>query len=147
MRIPGILLALALATLTMQVKADPSVVPLHLEKMKALELEGIPPWPDGVVLKGTNQHWQKELHRGEVAVTIYESAAAVIDVSEPFPYDEFVVVLEGEVILTDLEGNAQTYREGDSFTVPKGWRGTWDMPVKYREMIVVETEAWVAAGE
>ena len=49
--------------------------------------------------------------------------------------------------LTDLEGKAQTYREGDSFTVPKGWRGTWDMPVKYREMIVVETKAWAASGE
>ncbi|HIG44685.1 MAG TPA: DUF861 domain-containing protein [Gammaproteobacteria bacterium] len=72
---------------------------------------------------------------------------AVIDVSEPFPYDEFVVVLEGEVTLTDIDGSAQTYRVGDSFTVPKGWRGTWDMPVKYREMIVVETNAWEASGE
>ena len=143
----NILIVLVMGLLTVQVNADPAVVPLHLEKMKAMELESIPPWPDGVVLKGTNQHWQKELHRGEVAVTLYESAAAGIDVSEPFPYDEFVLVLEGEVTLTDLEGNAQTYREGDSFTVPKGWRGTWDMPARYREMIVVETKAWEASGE
>jgi hypothetical protein len=26
--------------------------------------------------------------------------------------------------------------------VPKGWMGTWDMPVKYREKIIVETKAW-----
>ena len=141
------LLTLLATAIAMHANADPAVVPLHLEQMQELELESIPPWPDGVVLKGTNQHWQKEIHRGEVAVTIYESAAAVIDVSEPFPYDEFVVVLEGEVTLTNLEGKAQTYRKGDSFTVPKGWRGTWDMPVKYREMIVVETNAWIASGE
>lgn len=143
----GILVAFMAAAIAMQVKADPSVVPLHLEQMKALELESIPPWPEELVLKGTNKHWQKELHRGEVAVTIYESEAAVIDVSYPFPYDEFVLVLEGEVTLTDLKGNAETYRAGDSFTVPKGWQGTWDMPVKYREMIVVETKAWIASEE
>jgi len=147
MKYLNILIVLVMILLTMQVKADPAVVPLHLEKMRTLQLESIPPWPDELVLKGTNQHWQKELHRGEVAVTIYESAAAVIDISHPFPYDEFVLVLEGEVTLTDPEGNAQTYREGDSFTVPKGWRGTWDMPARYREMIVVETKAWVASGE
>jgi uncharacterized cupin superfamily protein len=147
MKCLNILAFFMMGLLAMQVEADPAVVPLHLEKMKALELESIPPWPDELVLKGTNQHWQKELHRGEVAVAIYESAAAVIDVSHPFPYDEFVLVLEGEVTLTDLEGNAQTYREGDSFTVPKGWRGTWDMPAMYREMIVVETKAWEASGE
>ena len=141
------LVALAATVISMQAKADPVVLPLHVEAMRTLELESIPPWPEGTVLKGTNQHWQKELHRGEVAVTIYESMPALIDVSEPFPYDEFVLVLEGEVTLTDLDGSAQTYKVGDSFTVPKGWRGTWDMPVKYREMIVVETGAWIASGE
>lgn len=28
--------------------------------------------------------------------------------------------------------------------VGKGWMGTRDMPVKYREMIIVDTQAWVA---
>jgi uncharacterized cupin superfamily protein len=133
--------------LAMTVSAEPTVVPMHLEKMQALELDSIPPWPEELVLKGTNQHWQKELHRGEVAVTIYESMPAVIDVSYPFPYDEFVLVLEGEVTLTGRDGKVQTYKVGDSFTVPKGWMGTWDMPVKYRELIVIETKAWEAAGE
>jgi uncharacterized cupin superfamily protein len=36
---------------------------------------------------------------------------------------------------------------GDTFLVPKGWLGTWDMPGKYREMIVIETKAWVASEE
>ena len=25
----------------------------------------------------------------------------------------------------------------------KGWMGTWDMPVKYREITIVDTQAWV----
>jgi len=65
----------------------------------------------------------------------------------PFPYDEFVLVLEGRVTLTNIDGGKQTYGQGDTFLVPKGWLGTWDMPDKYCEMIVIETKAWLAAEE
>jgi hypothetical protein len=60
--------------------------------------------------------------------------------------DEFVLVLDGAVTLTNVDGGTQTYKHGDTFLVPKGWMGTWDMPVKYREMIVIETDA-LLAGE
>ncbi|MEH6551774.1 MAG: hypothetical protein V7711_08215 [Pseudomonadales bacterium] len=47
-----------------------------------------------------------------------------------------------------LEGTNEHWQkilhEGD-FVVPKGWTGTWAMPVKYREKIVVEARAWAAA--
>ena len=115
--------------------------------MRELELESIPPWPDGVVTSGINQHWQKEVHRGEFVVVVYEAMPAMIEISEPWSYDEFVQVLKGEVILTPIGGEARTYRVGDSFLLPKGWRGTWEMPEKFREMIIVETSAWVASGE
>jgi uncharacterized cupin superfamily protein len=147
MKYLGFMMALFAAAVAMQAKAEPVLLPLNADQLLQLELDSIPPWPPETVLKGTTEHWQKELYRGEVAVTIYESMPALLDVSDPFPYDEYVHVLEGEVTLTSLDGGKQTHREGDSFLVPKGWRGTWDMPVKYREMIVVETKAWVASGE
>ena len=34
-----------------------------------------------------------------------------------------------------------------TFLMPKGWPGTWDMPGNYREMIVIETKAWLASEE
>ena len=34
-----------------------------------------------------------------------------------------------------------------AFLMPKGRLGTWDMPLKYREMIVIETRAWLASEE
>ncbi len=37
-----------------------------------------------------------------------------------------------------------TLKWGETFLVPKGWMGTWDMPVRYREMIVIETDALLA---
>jgi len=126
----------------MSAKAEISVLGLDATQLRVMELESIPPWPDELVLSGTNKHWQKILHLGEFAVVLYESEAAVIDVSYPFPYDEYVLVIEGEVILTSTSGERQRYGVGDSFVVPKGWTGTWDMPVKYREKIVVERKAW-----
>ncbi len=130
------------SALAMSVKAEISVLGLDADQLRVMELESIPPWPDELVLSGTNRHWQKILHEGEFVVVLYESEAAVIDVSYPFPYDEYVLVLEGEVILTSTSGEKQRYGVGESFVVPKGWMGTWDMPVKYREKIVVERNAW-----
>ena len=147
MRIPGLLVALLAVVFAMQVKAEPMLLSLNAEQLRDLELDSIPPWPDGIVLSGTNQHWQKVLHRGDFVVVVYEAMPALIDVSAPYPYDEYVEVLEGEVTLTSLDGDKQTYGVGDSFTVPKGWMGTWHMPVRFRELIVVETQAWVASGE
>jgi uncharacterized cupin superfamily protein len=126
----------------MSAKAEINVLGLDADEMRSMELESIPPWPDELVLSGTNKHWQKVLHEGEFVVVLYESEAALIDVSYPFPYDEYVLVLEGEVILTSTSGDQQRYGVGDSFVVPKGWMGTWNMPVKYREKIVVERKAW-----
>ena len=130
------------SVLAMSAKAEVSILGLNADQLREMELESIPPWPDELVLSGTNKHWQKILHLGEFVVVLYESEAAVIDVSYPFPYDESVLVLEGEVILTSTSGERQRYSVGESFVVPKGWMGTWDMPVKYREKIVVERKAW-----
>ena len=139
----------ALFMAAMQISAQPviDVLPLDKDAFRMTELESIPPWPKGVVLSGANKHWQKVVHKGDFVVALYESEAALIDVSYPFAYDEFVTVLEGKVILTSLSGEKQTYDVGDSFLVPKGWQGTWDMPVKFREMIIIETKAWVAGEE
>ena len=116
MKTLGFLVALLAATLPMQINAEPMLLSLNAEQLRDLELDSIPAWPDEIVLSGTNKHWQKVLHTGEVT-------------------------------LTPIDGEEQTYRVGDNFTVPKGWMGTWHMPVKFREMIVVETRAWVASEE
>ncbi len=143
----GFLVLLIVTTIAIPIRAAPGVLPLGVEELKVLKLDSIPPWPDEMVLKGANVHWQKVLHQGEFVVTIYEALPALLDISDPYPYDEFVLVLEGEVTLTATDGEKWTYRVGENFVVPKGFTGTWEMPVKYREMIIVETRAWLASGE
>ena len=125
----------------MQTQAAPEIVALHLETMKKEALDSIPPFPEDELLSGEQEHWTKIIHHGEVVVALYESTPALIAVNKPFVYDEFVHVLEGELILTHIDGNKQTFKAGDSFLVPKGFLGTWDMTKHFREMVVVETKA------
>lgn len=136
-------LSLVLAATSTQVQAAPEVLPLNSKAMLEMGLESIPAYPAEDVVTGTGENWMKILHRGEMVVALYESTPALIKIQQPFPYDEFVIVLQGEVTLTGIDGQKQTYKTGDNFLVPKGFLGTWDMPQHYREMIVVETKAWI----
>ena len=147
MNSPTFLIALLLATVSFGVQAAPEVLPLNANELREMKLESTPPFPAEMVLKGKSEHWQRVLHQGEVVVAIYEAKPALIDISDPFPYDEFVLVLEGQVTLTHIYGEKQTYKAGETFLVPKGFLGTWDMPGNYREMIVIETKAWLASEE
>jgi uncharacterized cupin superfamily protein len=147
MNAPTVLIASLLATVSCGVQAAPEVLPLNACELRAMKLESAPPFPAEMILKGRSEHWQRVVHQGEVVVAIYEAKPALIDISDPFPYDEFVLVLEGQVTLTHIDGEKQTYKAGDTFLVPKGFLGSWDMPHDYRELIVVETKAWLETEE
>ena len=138
-------LILVFAGASMQTQAAPEIVPLHLETMKKESLDSIPPFPKEELLSGEQENWTKVMYHGEVVVALYESTPALIAVNKPFPYDEFVTVLEGELILTHIDGKEQTFKAGDSFLVPKGFLGTWHMTKHFREMVVVETKAMMKA--
>ncbi len=40
--------------------------------------------------------------------------------------DELCVIIEGLVRLTNGAGEAQTYRAGDTFLIPRGFTGVWE---------------------
>ena len=41
--------------------------------------------------------------------------------------DEFCVIIAGHCRLIDEAGNARDFRTGDSFMIPNGFRGYWDV--------------------
>jgi uncharacterized protein len=41
--------------------------------------------------------------------------------------DEFCVILSGHVRLIAKDGSAQTFKTGDSFLIPNGFEGYWDV--------------------
>ena len=135
---------LTLAVASTQGQTAPELLPLYLETVKKEPLDEIPPFPEDE-RGGPQSNWMTVLHSGEVTVAVYESTPVLIEIKKPFPYDEYVHVLEGEVTLTDVDGNENTFKAGENFLVPKGFLGTWNMTSHYRELIVVETKAMLEA--
>lgn len=54
---------------------------------------------------------------------VWESTEGCWNLS--YTEDEFCVILEGEAIITDADGEETHVKQGDSFTVPAGFKGTW----------------------
>lgn len=68
-------------------------------------------------------------------VAIWESGPGVLQ-TDSYPNDEYVLVLEGDLAITNKSGKKEEFKAGDSFVIPKGWAGTWDMKTKFRKQFV-----------
>ncbi len=135
--VPIVLLASGLAYAQDDVLRPARVAP---DEMSGVGLEaGPPPVPDELVLSGElNAKRSFPFSGEELSVVIFESTPAKTDHTESaFPLDEFVYVLSGKLILTDIDGEVHEYAVGDALIVPKGWRGTWEMQGNYRELVVI----------
>jgi len=51
--------------------------------------------------------------------------------------EETCQILEGESIITDDSGNSTTVRAGDSFVIPSGFVGTWEVVTTTRKNFVI----------
>jgi hypothetical protein len=120
---------------------------LQPERLNAVELPAGKPLPGFIVASGTNEQRGKVLHQGEVVVYLYAAGPALLKLNVPVPYDEFVWVLDGEVTLTHVGGQTATYVAGDTFLMPKGFKGTWEMRGNFRELVVIETKAYKSEGK
>ena len=135
--VPIVLLASGLACAQDDLLRPARVAP---DAMSGLGLTpGDPPVPEELVVSGElNAKRSFPFSGEELSVVIFESTPAKTDHTEsPFPFDEFIYVLSGKLILTDIDGAVQEYAVGDSLVVPKGWRGYWEMQGNYRELVVV----------
>ncbi len=67
----------------------------------------------------------------------------------PFPRNELMHILEGEVTLTDDKGNQTTYKAGDTFMVPKGITYQWDSTGHVKKIFCIfqPKEAIAAAAD
>jgi len=53
--------------------------------------------------------------------------------------NEFCHILSGKVVLTDAEGDSSTFSAGDSFVIPAGFSGTWEVLEPVRKLYVILT--------
>ena len=95
--------------------------------------EGITPEDESADFRTHN------FHTGNIMVSVYEAGPGKVRIDGSV-YDEFITILEGRLILTPDSGGEYEYKAGESLIVPKGYQGGWEMPERYRELIVVDTE-------
>lgn len=68
-------------------------------------------------------------------VALWGSEAGALK-ARNYPLDEFVYVLEGDLVTVDADGARHEFHPGDAFVIPKGWAGTWDMKTRFKKIIV-----------
>jgi uncharacterized cupin superfamily protein len=83
------------------------------------------------------------LFRGEeLIVEVYADDEVKIRASEPFPHDEFIYVLSGDLLLTGTDGVERHYAAGDTLVIPKGFTGIWHQSANFRELVVIERKVY-----
>lgn len=114
-----------------------------MDSLNAMDLEDLGDIDWITVQSGSLRNAETSLFEGDNIVVVWDAGPATLVMDAPSSLDEFVLVLKGELVLTDTDGNSATYGTGDMFMLPKGFMGTWDMTEEYRELIVVDTSAYL----
>lgn len=118
----------------------PSPVRMDPDHLAGLGLTPIP--NDGfidILVEGELEFEIAQLFDGEeLQAVVVESTPAKTDHrNRPHEYDEFVLVLNGKLVLTEQDGTTHEFHPGDAFVVPKGYTGTWEQHGDYRELAVI----------
>lgn len=120
---------------------DPAApVRLDPDRVAGIGLTAIPPDAFKDILEsGELKMRVARLFEGkELRVEIFESTPAKTNHKKrPTDGDEFVYVLSGKLILTEVNGKKQEFHPGESVVLPAGYTGTWEMQGNYREIAVV----------
>ena len=90
--------------------------------------------------KTRSPRFSHEFHTDKIHVSVIEAGPGKVRIDE-LSYDEFIQILKGRLILTLDDGRQFKFKQGDSLILPvTGYVGYWDMPEKYRELVVINTK-------
>jgi uncharacterized cupin superfamily protein len=78
-------------------------------------------------------------------VALWESGPGVLKTGG-YPHDEYCLVLEGRLIVTNRSGRSEEFGPGDTFVIPKGWAGTWNMTTRFKKQYVAFEEESASTG-
>jgi uncharacterized cupin superfamily protein len=64
----------------------------------------------------------------------------------PYPVDEFMLLLEGVVVMVMPDGQEITVRAGEAFVIPRGLACQWKMPETVRKVFMILGEPGTGGG-
>lgn len=70
-----------------------------------------------------------------VQIGVWEAGPSVTRL-ENYPYTEYCLMISGHLVITNLDGTRSEFRAGDTFVMPKGWTGVWDIHERMKKQFV-----------
>ncbi|WP_282129469.1 cupin domain-containing protein [Roseobacter litoralis] len=55
---------------------------------------------------------------------------------EDYPFTEYVLMISGHVVITNDDGTENSFKAGDTFVIPKGFSGIWDVREHMKKQMV-----------
>ena len=92
----------------------------------------------GNIISGTPQTGVQNYYtgkNGEFFSGVWESTPGKWTIN--YTEDEFCIILEGNVVLADESGKSETFKAGDAFVIPAGFKGTWETVAKVRKYYAI----------
>ncbi|MCP3128052.1 cupin domain-containing protein [Shewanella sp. KJ2020] len=83
--------------------------------------------------QGLENHYSSPCDQFHSGIWQSESGAWKINYTEY----EYCEILEGRSVITDLQGQSQTFTVGDRFIIPAGFQGTWEVVEPCRKVYVI----------
>jgi uncharacterized cupin superfamily protein len=111
------------------VRVDSNITLSHFTPMTEFLEEGRPVPVEA--LKELYQSSPTGMHIG-----VWAGGPGVLRITD-YPYDEYCVMQAGTLVVTSSSGSVETFHGGDSFVIPKGFNGTWDMKTRMRKQWAV----------
>lgn len=68
---------------------------------------------------------------------VYKSGPVKINITDDYGVQEFMVFLEGRVVLTSRDGSSVEVGPGEGVLISADWQGIWDSPEGYRKIYVI----------
>jgi uncharacterized cupin superfamily protein len=102
---------------------SPELVPLDKLQLAGENLGEFSAYlPDrgDLVARGDDFYYSQDENLG---IGVWESKPGSMTY-EDLKYDELMLVLEGQLIMTAAEGKPQYFNQGEGFILPMGWSGT-----------------------
>ena len=119
-----------------------NVAPIGLERnvIRGVGLEPIAPYKTELTVSGLQKLSAHELFSGAFTIDVWETQDGGRLLLKDYPFDQYVQVLHGSTTLTSNAGSSRSFVAGDSFVVPRGFKGTWTLSKGFREILIIESK-------
>ena len=93
---------------------------------------------EAISTEGTISSSSHLFFEGKISAYVFDVDPGRVRI-DGLPYDEYIHILKGRLILSPDNSAEVEYKTGDSLILPEGYTGYWTMPERYREFVIINT--------